>query len=166
MAGGRRSPLEWAAMFSERVRPLSLGLLTLAIPIILVAAACTDGGEETDAGPSDTPTANIGQQSPIAPADTVIEAVTAYVTETGLDGESREVTSPINCTAFISAPEEEKPIGKICIDFNNSEFGDTSGIVEVWAYGTEAAWELTFELQNFAWVVTAVERTTPEAEQQ
>ena len=75
---------------------------------------------------------------PTATGNSVIGAIVAYVTETGLDGEIFEVTEPINCNAFLDVSEEEEPFGQICINFINSDFSDTSGVMEVWAYGTEA----------------------------
>jgi hypothetical protein len=98
-------------MFSRRVRGLSVGLLTLAILLILIAAACADGGEEAPTVPADTPTADGGEASPTASGTSVIGAVVAYVTETGLDGETFEVTERINCNAFAQVAEEEKPVG-------------------------------------------------------
>lgn len=59
----------------------------------------------------------------------------------------------------------EAATGKICIHFANSAFGETSGVAEVAAYGTEATWNLTLELQDSSWVVTAAEETTPEADE-
>ncbi len=153
-------------MFSKRVRGLSVGLLTLAIPLVLIAAACADDGDEAPTAPADTPTADGGEASPTVTGTSVIGAVVAYVTETGLDGETFEVTEPINCNAFVEVAEEEKPVGQICINFNNSEFSGTSGVMEVWAYGTEATWELSLELQNLSWIVTGAEETTPEADEQ
>ncbi len=153
-------------MFSERVRGLSVGLLTLAVPLILIAAACADDGEEAPTVPADTPAADGGEAFPTVTGTSVVSAVVAYVTETGLDGETFEVTEQINCNAFVDVPEEEKPVGQICINFNNSEFSDTSGVMEVWAYGTEATWDLTLELQNLSWVVTGAEETAPEADEQ
>lgn len=52
------------------MRGLSVALLTLAIPIILMAAACADNAEEDSTVPADTPTQEGGDQSPTAPADT------------------------------------------------------------------------------------------------
>jgi hypothetical protein len=154
-------------MFSKRVRGLSVGLLTLAIPLVLIAAACADDGDEAPTAPADTPTADGGEASPTTTTgNTVIGAVIAYVTETGLDGETFEAAEPINCMAFPQVPEEEKLIGQICINFNNSEFSDTSGVMEVWVYGTETTWGLSLELQNLSWVVTGAEETTPEADEQ
>ncbi len=153
-------------MFGERVRSLSVALLTLAIPLMLIAAACADDGDEAQTVPADTPTTDGPDASPTAMGNSVIGAVAAYVTETGLDGEIFEVTDPINCMAFAQAAEEEKPSGQICINFNNSEFSDTSGVIEVWAYGTEAAWDLALELQNLGWVVTGAEEKAPDADEQ
>jgi hypothetical protein len=153
-------------MFSKRVRGLSLGLLTLAIPLVLIAAACADDGDEAPTAPADTPAADGAEASPTVTGTSVIGAVVAYVTETGLDGETFEVTEQINCNAFAEVPEEEKPVGQICINFNNSEFSDTSGVMEVWVYGTETTWGLSLELQNLSWVVTGAEETTPEADEQ
>jgi hypothetical protein len=153
-------------MFRERMRGLTVALLTLAILLIFVAAACTDDGDEPATVPAATPTPDGEEASPTAAANSVIGAVEAYVTETGLDGETFEVTDPINCLAFVELAEEEKPFGRICINFNNSDFGDTSGVMEVWEYGTEATWDLTLELQNLSWVVTAAEPTTPEGDEQ
>lgn len=166
MVGRGRSLLEWAPVFSKRVRDLSVGLLTLAIPSILMAAACADDGEEAPTVPADTPTPVGTEAFPTPLGSSAIDAVVAYVTETGLDGQTLEVTNPINCNAFANVPEEEKPLGQICINFNNSEFSDTSGVIEVWAYGTEATWKLTLELQDFTWVVTGAEGTTLEAVEQ
>ncbi len=153
-------------MFSKRVRGLSVGLLTLAIPLVLIAAACADDGEETPTVPADTPAANGVEASPTVTGNSAVGAVVAYVTETGLDGETFEVTEQINCNAFAQVAEEEKPIGKICINFNNSEFNNNSGVMEVWVYGTETTWGLSLELKNLSWVVTGAEETTPEADEQ
>ncbi len=166
MADRRRSLLEWRAIFGRRVRGLSVGLLTLAIPLVLIAAACADDGDEAPTAPADTPTADGGEASPTATGNSTTGAVVAYVTETGLDGETFEVTEPINCKAFPQVAEEEELIGKICIDFNNSEFSNTSGVMAVWVYGTETTWGLSMELQNLSWVVTGAEETTPEADEQ
>jgi hypothetical protein len=151
-------------MFSKRVRALSVGLLALAIPLVLIAAACEDGGEEATTVPDDTATADAGEASPTATANSAIGAVAVYVTETGLDGEIFDVTEPINCNAFVDIPEEQQPRGKICIYFNNSEFTETSGVMEIRAYGTGATWDLTLELQDLSWVVTGAEETTPETD--
>lgn len=152
-------------MFDERVHGLSLALLILLIPLILMASACGDDGGE-DTVPTDTPTTDGEEASPTALATSAIGAIEAYVTEIGLDGEIFEVTDPINCNAFVDVPEEDKPFGKICIDFRNSDFSETSGVIEVSAYGTEDAWEVTLELQNLSWVVTGAEKTTSEADGQ
>ena len=148
-------------MFSEFLRRLSVGLLALAIPIILVTA-CADDGEDAPSAPAGSPTADGAEASPTVTGNSVIGAVTAYVTETGLDGETFKVTNPINCNAFVEVLEEEGPIGQICINFSNSEFSDASGVIEVREYGTEATWDLTLELQNISWVVTGAEETTPQ----
>jgi hypothetical protein len=153
-------------MFGERVRGLSVGLLTLAVPLILIAAACADDGDEVPTLPADTPTADGADASPTVAGNSAIGAVEAYVIETGLDGEIFEVTDPINCLAFVEVSEEEKPFGEICINFNNSEFTETSGVIKVWAYGTEDTWDLTLELQNLSWVVTGAEATAPDADEQ
>jgi hypothetical protein len=150
-------------MLVKRVRVLAFGVVTLAIPLILMAAACADDGGEAPTVPADTPTADGVEISPTVSGNSVIGAVTAYVTETGIDGETFEVTDPINCSAFAEVAEEEKPSGQICINFANNEFTDTSGVVEVWAYGTDAAWKLSLELQNLAWIVTGAEEATPPA---
>ncbi len=166
MADGTHSLLEWVAMFSKSVRGLSVSLLTLAIPIILLAAACADDGEEGSTVATDTPTADNAEASPTPLGNSVIGAVVAYVTEAGLNGDTFEVTQPINCNAFPGVSEEEEPVGQICINFHNSNFSDTSGVIEVWAYGTEATWDLTLELQNLSWVVTGAKETRPEADEQ
>ncbi len=166
MVGRSRSLLEWAAMFSERVRSLSAGFLTLAVPVILMTAARTGDGDEVPTVPTDTPTPDGAEASPTAARNSVIGAVEAYVIETGLDSEIFEVTDPINCLAFAEAAEEEKPFGQICINFNNSEFGDSSGVIEVWAYGTEDAWDLALEVQDLGWVVTGAEEKAPDADEQ
>ncbi len=153
-------------MLSRCVRGLSLGLLTLAIPIILIAAACGDDGEEAPTVPVATPTADGGEPSPITTGSSVEDAITAYITETGLDGETFEITEPINCNAFQQVDEEEQPVGQFCINFNSSDFTDTSGVIQVWAYGTEVTWDLTLELQNYSWVVTGAEETTAGADEQ
>ena len=153
-------------MFGERVRGLSIGLLTLVIPFIIIAAACGDDGDETPTVPVDTPTADGAGAFPTITGNSTIGAVEAYVIETGLGGEIFEVTNPINCLAFAEVPEEEKPFGKICINFINSEFSQTSGVMEVWEYGTEDTWDLTLELQNLSWVVTGAEATAPDADDQ
>jgi hypothetical protein len=152
-------------MLSKSVRGLSVGLLTLAIPIILMATACADDGEEGPTVATDTPTEDGAEASPAPLGNSVIGAVVAYVTQTGLDGETFEVTEPINCNAFPEASGEE-PVGQICINFNNSNFIDTSGVIEVWAYGTEATWDLDLELQNLSWIVTGAKKTSPEADGQ
>jgi hypothetical protein len=152
-------------MSSERVRGLSVGLLTLAISLVLIAAACADDGDEASTVPAGTPTADGVEASPTATGNSLIGAVVAYVTETGLDSEIFEVTEPINCNAFAEYLEEEKPIGQVCINFNNSEFGLTSGVIEVLAYDPEATWNLTLELQNISWVVTGAEETTPQVDE-
>ena len=162
MAGPGRPLLEWAAMLRQRLRGLSAALLTLTIPLFLIAAACADNGDG-DSFPTGTPTPDEQEASPTAVANTVIGAIEAYVTETGLDGEVFEVTEPINCFAFAEMAEEEKPFGQICINFANSQFGNTSGVMEVWEYGTEATWNLTLELQNLSWVVTGATSTAPDA---
>jgi hypothetical protein len=147
-------------MFNKRVRGLSVGLLTLAIPLVLIAAACADDGEEVTTVPADTPIADGGEASPAATGTSAIGAVAVYVTETGLDGETFDVSETINCSAFVDVPEEEKPQGRICINFANSEFSGTSGVMEVWVLGTETTWELSMELQNLSWVVTGAQETT------
>jgi hypothetical protein len=88
--------------------------------------------------------------------------VTAYVTGTGLDGETFDVAQPINCNAFLD-PEAD-PLsfqaaqGKVCIDFANSEFMDvTEGVMEVLVVGTEDRWRLTLEPRDLSWVVTGAE---------
>ena len=125
-------------------------------------AACAHNGEEAATVPADTPSADGAEASPTVTGNSVIGAVTAFVTETGLDGETFEVANPINCNAFVEVVEEEGPLGQIYINFNNSEFSGTSGVVEVWAFGTEATWDLNLELQNLSWVVRGAEEATPE----
>ena len=134
-------------MFNKRVRGLSVGLLTLAIPLVLIAAACADDGEEATTVPADTPTADGGEASPAATGISAIGAVAVYVTETGLDDETFDVSETINCSAFVDVPAEEK-------------FSGTSGVMEVWVLGTETTWELSMELQNLSWVVTGAQETT------
>ena len=175
VVGHRRSLLEWAVMFVKRICGISLPVLTLVIPLILAAAACggdgeeaptPDGAEASPTVPVATPTADDVQPSPTTSGNSVISAVTAYVTETGLDGETFEVTNPINCNAFPDVPEEDAPVGQICINFNNSDFGDISGVIEVWAYGTDSRWKLALELQNMSWVVTGAEDATTEGDEE
>lgn len=153
-------------MSRQRVRDLIAAVLTLTVLLVIMAAACTDDGDEPATVPAATPTADGEEASPTAAANSVIGAVAAYVTGTGLDGETFEVTDPINCLAFAELADEEKPFGQICINFNNSQFSDTTGVVEVWAYGTEDFWDLTLELQNVSWVVTAAEKKASEGDEQ
>ena len=189
VVGRTPSLLEWAAMFSERVRGLSVALLTLAVPVILIAAACTDDGDEAPTVPAGTPTASAGtptpgngdesptapagtptpaagEQTPIASPNPIAEIVAAYVAGTGLGGQTFELAQPVNCKAIVEEVDKEAAAGKICIHFANSRFGETSGVAEVLVYGTEVAWELTFERQDGAWVVTGAQETTPEADEQ
>lgn len=139
-------------MFSKLMHGLTVGVLALATTVILVAAACGDDGDEAPTVPANTSTVS---PSPIA------DVVAAYVGETGLGGDTFEMSEPGNCKAIVHEEEMEAATGKVCIHFANSQFGETSGAAEVWVYGTGAAWELTFELQDGDWVVVGAEETTP-----
>ena len=146
--------LEWARMFSKLMHVLNVSLLALATTIILVVAACADDGEEAPTVPVDTPTASLNP---------VVEALTAYVAETGLGDDTFELSEPVNCKAILPDADTEATAGKICIHFVNSHFDETSGVAEVWVYGTGVVWELTFELQDGDWVVVGADETTPPA---
>jgi hypothetical protein len=150
-------------MFVKPVCGLGTPVLILLVCLILMAA-CGDGGDEAPTILADTPVADEVEASPSVTADSVIAVVTSYVTETGLDGETFEVTDPINCKAFPDVSGEDAPIGRVCIDFNSSEFGESSGVIEVWEYGTESTWRLTLELQDISWAVTGVEELTTEGD--
>ena len=92
----------------------------------------------------------------LALTNTPIEAAAEYVATIGLDGQTFELTEPQDCDAV---EDIEAAVGKVCVDLADSQIGAAAGTIEVGVFGTEAIWELTLELQNNTWAVTAVEYT-------
>jgi hypothetical protein len=90
--------------------------------------------------------------------NTPAEAVSEYVSTVGLDGETFQVTDPIDCAAV---EDVEAAVGRVCIDFAGSQLGDTSAVVRVGVYATDAVWELTLEFRGESWVVTGAEHVGP-----
>jgi hypothetical protein len=189
------SLLEWAAMFSRRLRGLSAGLLIMAALITLLAAACGGDGKEASTTPAatstaasaDTPTPSAtntatpggADETPIATAlsatiaaqgvtpsaspNPIADIVATYVGDTGLGGKTYELSQIVNCKGIVEEADMKAAEGKVCIHFANSQFGDTTGVAEVWVYGTGAVWKLHFERQDGAWVVVSAEETSPTA---
>jgi hypothetical protein len=150
-------------MLTWHLRGVRLGLLALAMALTLIAAGCDGDGEDATTPPAETvtPAADGSDETPTTSGGSALDNVTAYVTGTGLDGETFEVAQPINCNAFLD-PEAD-PVtfqaaqGKVCIDFRRSEFSETEGVMGVLVVGTEDRWRLTLKLQNLSWVVTGAE---------
>lgn len=86
--------------------------------------------------------------------NTPAEAVGDYVSTVGFDGQTFQLTDPADCA---EVEDVEAAVGKVYIDFADSQIGDTSAALEVGVYATDAVWRLTLEFQGERWVVTGAE---------
>lgn len=120
--------------------------------LVLLAAACSDGG--SGAGSPEPPTPEPGEkQSSTA-------AIVEYVTGGGLDGRGYQMSDPLGCEATTDSLEAR---GKVCIYFGTGSFADTSGTIEVIRKGEGERWELTLELQeDLSWRVTGARQLAGE----
>ncbi len=158
-------------MYARWLVAARFGLLIFVVTLFVAAGGCNDDDEDTTT-PSGTETATAEpadetspspDASPTASGGSTVNGVIVYVTGTGLDGQTFEVAQPINCAAYLDT--EVTPVvveankGKVCIDFAQSEFSSTEGVMEVLVVGTDNRWRLTLERQDIAGIVTGDNRS-------
>jgi hypothetical protein len=134
-----------------------------AVVMLLVLCLACGGNDDSASTPAPT--------RPASPALLPVESIAAigeYISDTGLDGQSFELTEPAGCEEIqeeegaATSNEQRQQIieatrGRLCINRGASLIRDDRAVATVQEYVSGAGWVVSLELTDGVWTVTDVQ---------